>query len=93
MKVIHFTILHNTQQVLLQQKYLNGCSIEFPKWPQVIQDSLKVLYKGRPEDFVILVADVTGMDKWRKDHSIPLAQVMDGWEVFTAHQYVLTLES
>ncbi|KAJ5771457.1 ribosome maturation protein [Penicillium nucicola] len=40
----------------------------------------KVFYKGRSEDFVIFVADVNAMDKWRKDRSIPLAQVMDGWK-------------
>jgi hypothetical protein len=53
----------------------------------------KVFYKGRSEDFVIFVADLTAMHNWRKDHSIPLAQVMDGWKIFTAHQYVLTLET
>ncbi|KAJ6070754.1 ribosome maturation protein [Penicillium canescens] len=47
----------------------------------------KVFYKGRSEDFVIFVADTTAMQNWRKDHSIPLAQVMDGWKIFTAHQH------
>jgi hypothetical protein len=52
----------------------------------------KVLYKGRSEDFVIFVADINATQNWRKDHSIPLAQVMDGWKIFTSHQYVLALE-
>ncbi|KAL6239474.1 hypothetical protein BDW75DRAFT_198291 [Aspergillus navahoensis] len=47
----------------------------------------KVFYKGRTEDFVIMVEDATAVQKWRKDHSIPLAQVLDGWKIFTSHQH------
>jgi hypothetical protein len=46
----------------------------------------KVYYKGRAEDFVIFVADITAVENWRKDHTLPLAQVMDGWKIFTSHQ-------
>jgi hypothetical protein len=46
----------------------------------------KVYYKGRTEDFVIFVADITAVQNWRKDHTLPLAQVMDGWKIFTSHQ-------
>ena len=52
----------------------------------------KVFYKGQSEDFVIFVADITATHNWRKDHSIPLAQVMDVWKIFTSHQYVPALE-
>jgi hypothetical protein len=48
----------------------------------------KVYYKGRTEDFVVFVADINAAQNWKKDHSIPLAQVMDGWKIFTSHQYV-----
>jgi len=46
----------------------------------------KVFYKGRTEDFVIMVEDATAVQEWRKNHSIPLAQVLDGWKIFTSHQ-------
>jgi hypothetical protein len=46
----------------------------------------KVYYKGRTEDFVIFVADITAVQNWKKDHTLPLAQVMDGWKIFTSHQ-------
>ncbi|KAA8645041.1 SBDS family protein [Aspergillus tanneri] len=46
----------------------------------------KVFYKGRTEDFVIFV-DATAVQNWRSDHSTPLAQVLDGWKIFTSHQH------
>jgi hypothetical protein len=48
----------------------------------------KVYYKGQTEDFVIFVGDITAVQNWKKDHTLPLAQVMDGWKIFTSHQYV-----
>jgi hypothetical protein len=45
----------------------------------------KVFYKGRTEDFVIMVEDATTVQEWRTDHSTPLAQVLDGWKIFTSH--------
>ena len=44
----------------------------------------KVFYKGRTDNFVKMVEDDTAVQKWRQDHSIPLAQVLDGWKIFTA---------
>lgn len=46
----------------------------------------KVYYKGQTEDFVIFVGDITAVQNWKKDHTLPLAQVMDGWKIFTSHQ-------
>jgi hypothetical protein len=46
----------------------------------------KVYYKGRTEDFVIFVADITAVQNWKKNHTLPLSQVMDGWKIFTSHQ-------
>jgi hypothetical protein len=46
----------------------------------------KVFYKGRNEDFVIFVEDIAVVQNWKKDRSTPLAQVMDGWKIFTSHQ-------
>ncbi|GCB25493.1 SDO1-like protein C21C3.19 [Aspergillus awamori] len=31
-----------------------------------------------------MVEDATAVQEWRQDHSIPLAQVLDGWKIFTA---------
>ncbi|EAA60179.1 hypothetical protein AN5084.2 [Aspergillus nidulans FGSC A4] len=31
-----------------------------------------------------MVEDAAAVQKWRGDHSIPLAQVLDGWKIFTA---------
>ncbi|KAJ5152480.1 Major facilitator superfamily domain general substrate transporter [Penicillium capsulatum] len=47
----------------------------------------KVYYKGRTEDFVIFVADITAVQNRKKYHTLPLAQVMDGWKIFTSHQH------
>ncbi|KAL5365851.1 DUF1960-domain-containing protein [Aspergillus floccosus] len=47
----------------------------------------KVFYKGRTEDFVIMVEDATAVREWRRDHSTPLAHVLDGWKIFTSHQH------
>ncbi|KAE8307115.1 hypothetical protein RU639_013823 [Aspergillus parasiticus] len=47
----------------------------------------KVFYKGPTEDFVIMVEDVTAVQNWRRDHSVPLAQVLDGWKIFTSRQH------
>ncbi|KAJ5364934.1 ribosome maturation protein [Penicillium cataractarum] len=47
----------------------------------------KVYYKGQTEDFVIFVGDITAVQNWKKDHTLPLAQVMDGWKIFTSHQH------
>ncbi|KAB8078495.1 DUF1960-domain-containing protein [Aspergillus leporis] len=47
----------------------------------------KVIYKGQTEDFVIMVEDTAAVQSWRRDHSIPLAQVLDGWKIFTSHQH------
>ncbi|KAE8396851.1 hypothetical protein BDV37DRAFT_293190 [Aspergillus pseudonomiae] len=44
----------------------------------------KVFYKGPIEGFAFMVEDVTAMQNWRRDHSIPLAQVLDGWKIFTS---------
>lgn len=46
----------------------------------------KVIYKGQTQDFVIMVEDTAAVQSWRRDHSIPLAQVLDGWKIFTSHQ-------
>jgi hypothetical protein len=51
----------------------------------------KVFYQGKADDFVIFVDDVPAAQKWRNDHSIPLAQVVSGWKVFVTHKYVFVV--
>jgi hypothetical protein len=47
----------------------------------------KVVYKGKSDDFVVYVDSIEDLQKWKKDSSIPLAQVVNGWKVFCTHKY------
>ncbi|KAF1973630.1 shwachman-Bodian-diamond syndrome protein [Bimuria novae-zelandiae CBS 107.79] len=42
----------------------------------------KVHYKGKEDDFIIFVDSADAFKEWKKDSSIPLAQVVSGWKVF-----------
>ena len=46
----------------------------------------KVHYKGKDEDFVVMVDDAASVRKWREDKTVPLAQVVSGWKVFVTHK-------
>lgn len=46
----------------------------------------KVHYQGKDEDFVIMVDDVKSVQDWKKDRSIPLAQVVSGFKIFVTHK-------
>ncbi|EER43992.1 conserved hypothetical protein [Histoplasma capsulatum var. duboisii H88] len=46
----------------------------------------KVFYKGNTDDFLVFIDDVAMVKKWKKDHSIPLAQVVSGFQVFITHR-------
>lgn len=37
------------------------------------------------EDFVVLVESGEELNRWKSDSSIPLAQVVDGFKIFTTH--------
>ncbi|KAI4173751.1 MAG: hypothetical protein Q9188_001767 [Gyalolechia gomerana] len=47
----------------------------------------KVHYQGKDEDFVIMVDDVKSVQDWKKDRSIPLAQVVSGFKIFVTHKH------
>ncbi|CAL3962346.1 hypothetical protein PZA11_000465 [Diplocarpon coronariae] len=47
----------------------------------------KVHYKGSQEDFIIFVDDVKSAEAWKTDKSIPLAQVVSSFKVFTTHKH------
>lgn len=42
----------------------------------------KVHYKGKEDDFIIFVDSADAVKEWKKDSSVPLAQVVSGWKVF-----------
>lgn len=46
----------------------------------------KVFYKGEYDDFIIYVEDAEAARNWKKDRTIPLAQVVDGWNIFVTHR-------
>ncbi|KAL1988322.1 hypothetical protein VTN96DRAFT_10005 [Rasamsonia emersonii] len=47
----------------------------------------KVYYKGKFDDFVIFVDDVPAVHRWRKDRSVPLQQILNGWKIFVTHRH------
>ena len=46
----------------------------------------KVHYQGKDEDFVIYVDGSKAVQDWKKDRSIPLAQVVSGFKIFVTHK-------
>jgi hypothetical protein len=50
---------------------------------------VEVIYTAKGgECFIVLVDSLEDYQAWKKDESIPLAQVVSGFKVFTAHKYV-----
>lgn len=54
--------------------------------PRGNENVTKVVYHGAADDFVIFVDDVAAAQKWRHDHTVPLAQVVSGWKIFVTHK-------
>lgn len=48
-------------------------------------EQVKVHHKGKSEDFIIFVESAEAVQNWKKDSSIPLAQVVNGWKIFVTH--------
>ena len=46
----------------------------------------KVHLKGKEEDFIVFVDNAQAVRDWKKDKSIPLAQVVSGWKVLVTHK-------
>ena len=46
----------------------------------------KVFYKGSSEDFVIFVDNVQTLKNWLQDRSIPLVNVVNGWNIFVTQK-------
>ena len=51
-----------------------------------------VFYKGKSEDFIVFVEGETILNQWRKDRTVPLAQVVSGWKIFITHAYVAIVD-
>ncbi|KAK4129594.1 DUF1960-domain-containing protein [Parathielavia appendiculata] len=48
---------------------------------------VKVHYKGAAEDFVVFLDSVDDFKRWQSDKSVPLAQVVSSFKVFTTHKH------
>lgn len=46
----------------------------------------KVHYQGKTDDFIIFIDSIEDLEKWKKDSSVPLAQVVSGWKIFVTHK-------
>ncbi|KAK2737089.1 hypothetical protein FQN55_001301 [Onygenales sp. PD_40] len=46
----------------------------------------KVFYRGENDDFIVFVDDVATLKSWKKDRSIPLAEVVSGYKIFITHR-------
>lgn len=49
----------------------------------------RVHYEGSSCNFVIFGTSQEMVSKWKKDHSLPLAEVVDSYHVFTTYVYSL----
>ncbi len=53
--------------------------------PRANESTSKIFYKGRSEDFIVFVDDLGTVQKWRGDRSVPLTDVLNGWNIFVTH--------
>ncbi|KAM4059430.1 shwachman-Bodian-Diamond syndrome (SBDS) protein [Hirsutella rhossiliensis] len=47
---------------------------------------VKVHYKGKDEDFIVLVDDEATYKKWLADKSVPLAHFVSAFKIFVTHK-------
>ncbi|EXJ92674.1 hypothetical protein A1O3_01226 [Capronia epimyces CBS 606.96] len=47
----------------------------------------KVFYKGETDDFIVFVESLDDLAAWKKDKSIPLAQVVDAFQIMVTHKH------
>lgn len=48
--------------------------------------SNRVFYKGKSDDFIVFVEDDATLKKWKKDSTVPLTDVVNGWKIFVTHK-------
>lgn len=49
----------------------------------------KVHYKGNTDDFIVFAESPQDIENWKKDSSIPLAQVVNSFKIMVTHKSVL----
>jgi hypothetical protein len=54
--------------------------------PRANEQTAKVFYKGASDDFIVIVDDIKILNDWRKDRSIALSDVLNGWKIFVTHK-------
>lgn len=54
--------------------------------PRGEQTQTRVHFKGADDDFIIFVDSAEDVEAWKKDKSIPLARVVNGWKIFVTHK-------
>jgi len=47
----------------------------------------KVFYKGASDDFIVFVESPQDLANWKKDHSIPLAEVVNSFKILVTHKH------
>lgn len=47
----------------------------------------KVHYKGNTDDYIVFVESPEDLQKWKKDKSIPLVQVVDSFKILVSHKH------
>ncbi len=47
----------------------------------------KVFFKGNTDDFVVFVESEDELKAWKKDQSIPLAQVVNAFKIMVTHKH------
>lgn len=46
----------------------------------------KVHFKGKEDDFIVFVEDSSSYQKWKRDKTVPLAQVVNAFKIFITHK-------
>jgi Shwachman-Bodian-Diamond syndrome (SBDS) protein len=54
-------------------------------------EQTKVHYKGKDDDFVIIAESPDAVKRWKGDKTVPLVDVVNSFDVFCTHKYVITL--
>jgi hypothetical protein len=54
--------------------------------PRGTGEQTRVVYQGNNEDFIVFIESTEQLQKWRKDPSIPLADVVNGFKIFITHK-------
>jgi ribosome maturation protein Sdo1 len=67
----------------LTSHYLNK-SLNMPRGNGPVT---KVFYKGNTDDFIVFVESPEDLAAWKKDKSIPLAQVVNSFKILLTHKH------